>query len=138
MKKIFLPDQDFIYGRKNKPSTPIKSVINFAFGNDAAQEMTRSYSQILSARSKTQKLVPKTTTLFAKRLELLNKENKKEIDNKKQQQFKIKKYINVNSKVIENLKNFKTFYPKSNDNDNMEMLINKVQKEIYDLDNQNH
>ena len=69
---------------------------------------------------------------------MLNKENKKEIDNKKQQQFKIKKYINVNSKVIENLKNFKTFYPKSYDNDNMEMLINKVQKEIYDLDNQNH
>lgn len=128
LKKIYLRDEDFIYGRKNRPSTPIKSVINFSYGNVAAQKMRRSYSQILIDRSKIEKIVPRITRHYEKLLEH-NKILKNENENEKQL-FKIKKYLNINSKVKENLRNFKTFYQ----HDNLDKLISKVEREINDLD----
>ena len=63
----------------------------------------------------------------------------KEIE-KTREPYKIKKFLNVESKLKENLKNFKTYLPnilnnkKSLSNDNLDYLINKVENEIKNID----
>ena len=133
-KKIFLPPENFSYGLKNRPSTPIKNVINFNYGNDAAQGMKRSYSQLFFERSQIDKLVPKVTKHYEKTIE--RNKQLKSIGDYQKKPYKIKKFLSVNSKVKENLKKFKTFYyPKiSSNTEDIDNLINKVENEIFVLD----
>lgn len=108
--------------------------MNFAYGNEAELQMKRSYSNMIQQNSKKEKLLPKTTKHYAKRLDMIKTMRDQSFPNK--EMYKIKKYLNVNSKVKQNLNNFKTFTPK--DSGNLDYLINKVQKEIKELDNQGY
>jgi hypothetical protein len=130
-KKLILPRQDFAYGLANKPSTPIKNVINFSYGNEAAQGMKRSYSQILFESSQKEKLIPKLTKHFEKCIELKKIKRNESLNMKPL--FKIKKYLNVTSKVKQNLKVFKTFNTNKHE-DQIDKLICRVEKEINQLD----
>jgi hypothetical protein len=46
-KKIFLPSQDFTYGKKNIPSTPINTIINYEYGNAAEAVIKMEYDAFL-------------------------------------------------------------------------------------------
>jgi hypothetical protein len=108
--------------------------MNYAYGNEAALAMKRSYSNIIQLSSRKEKLVPKSTKHYDKRLDFMKTMRNPITDQK--EMYKIKKYLNVNSKVKQNLNNFKTYTPK--DKGNLDFLINKVENEIRDLDNQGY
>lgn len=38
-----LPSEEFVYGIPNKPSTPIKNLVQFEYGNKATSDMNRMY-----------------------------------------------------------------------------------------------
>jgi len=78
------------------------------------------------------KLVPAITKHFAKLLD--KKKNIKVVDEKKM--YKMKMFDNVTSKVKNNLTNFKTYNPNVvRERDNLDKLIEKVEREIDDIDN---
>lgn len=104
-------------------------MINFAYGNEAAHNMKRSYSQIIQDSNRKDKLIPKITKHFEKRMDLIKSMRD---SSEKKELYKIKKYLNVSSKVKENLKSFKTYIPKTGED--LDHLINKVEKEIMELD----
>ena len=133
-RKIFLPPENFSYGFKIRPSTPVKNLIHYDFGNEAAENIKRSYSQLFYERSKIEKLVPKVTKHYEKTM--IRKNQLKSLGVVENKLFKIKKFLTVKSKVKENLKSFKTYnYPKINTNtDDIDNLINKVENEIFVLD----
>jgi len=131
---------DFTYGVKVRPSTPIKNVINYFYSKKAEDEMKRSYSQLLLQREHPVKFSPRMTKNFIEKLEE-KKEKIKQKNEKNSKIFKIKKFLKVESKLKENLKNFKTYLPCINDKkgkgqDNIDNLINKVEEEIKAIDNQ--
>ena len=137
-----LPAQEFSYGIKNRPSTPIKTVINYEYSNKAEEDIRRSYSQMIVDRQSVEKFSPKTTKYFVQKIENKKKEKSANEMNKNKDLYKIKKFLNVESKLKENLKNFKTYLPSifhhknrsANDN-GLESLINKVEDEIKALEN---
>lgn len=70
---------------------------------------------------------PKTTKHFDAKLN-----TKKEIKSSEQKPlYKLKMFQGVDSKVKENLKNFKTYTSKK---DNLDCLIEKVENELRDMD----
>lgn len=140
-KKIYLPAHDFTYGIKNRPSTPIKNIINYEFSNKAEEVIRRSYSMIISERRSNEKIAPKITKYFQQKIQ--NKKEQKELNEimKSKEVYKMKKFLNVQSKLKENLKNFKTYLPnifsqkKTTTNEKLDYLIHKVEDEIKKLDN---
>ncbi len=46
-RKIYLPSDDFIYGKRNRTPTPIKNVINNDFGNFSEIEKKNEYKNII-------------------------------------------------------------------------------------------
>ena len=46
-RKIYLPDEDFTYGKQNDSSTPVKSVINYDFSNKAEEVIKMEYHTYL-------------------------------------------------------------------------------------------
>ena len=72
-----------------------------------------------------EKLVPKSTKFHEKFIQ--SKKNAKEKEDKPL--YKMKMFHNVGSKVVENIKKFKT----SEGKDNLDNLIMKVENELTDL-----
>ena len=75
-----------------------------------------------------EKLVPKSTKFHEKFIQ--SKKNAKEKEDKPL--YKMRMFNNVGSKVVENIKKFKTAEGK----DNLDNLIMKVENELTDLNNQ--
>ncbi len=50
-KGIYLPEEEFTYGRANRPSTPMKAVVSGFYG-DVAEQQTLSRYEILREQSK--------------------------------------------------------------------------------------
>jgi len=46
-----LPDEDFTYGMPNRPSTPVKAVVNGYYGDAAEQRITERY-ELMRAQAK--------------------------------------------------------------------------------------
>ena len=139
-KEIFLPSEDFAYGIKYRQNTPIKNIVNYEFSNKAEESIRRSYSQMFCEREIYEKLSPKMTRYYLQKIDKKKNEKVlKEIE-KTREPYKIKKFLNVESKLKENLKNLKTYLPnilnnkKSLSNDNLDYLINKVENEIKNID----
>lgn len=42
-RKIYLPAEDFTYGRKNRTPTPVKDVINYSYANRAEEVIKMEY-----------------------------------------------------------------------------------------------
>ena len=76
-----------------------------------------------------EKLVPKSTKFHEKFIQ--SKKNAKEKENKPL--YKMKMFNNVGSKVVENIKKFKTA---EGGKDNLDNLISKVENELSDLNSQ--
>lgn len=82
------------------------------------------------------------TKNFLEKLEIKKEKIKEKNNPNSNKIFKIKKFLKVESKLKENLKNFKTYLPPCINNkqgsgqNNIENLINKVEEEIKAIDNQ--
>ena len=137
-KKIYLPPENFSYGIKNLPSTPIKHVINYDYSNVAEEKLKRSYSQLIIDRSKIEKSFPKTRIIFEKIQEEKKREKSLKEEKKNKKVYKIKKFLNVESKVMESLQKFKTYLPNifrnSMRKDDLDDMIVKIQNDINALD----
>lgn len=112
--------------------TPVKEIINNEFGNKFEEESMKNYEKLISIvylQSSFQKVYPneKNQSLNTKSDIKIVSKTKKEEDYKTSTVVKSKKYIDVKSKVKENINSFKT-------SDNLNELINKVEKEIKHLE----
>lgn len=125
--------ENFIYGMKNRPHTPIKDIINNVYGNKAEVDIRRSYERFLQERNVVKKLVAKVTPYYLKM-----KAKKKGHDViKEKPMYKLKMFQDVGSKVTEGIKAFKTYKPfktEGNAND----IVKKVQEEIKEKENKEH
>ena len=150
-RAIFLPPEDFAYGVPNRPSTPMKNVVNNEYGNVAEEEIKKDYQTFITEKNRRRAGPPKVVPRFInpKVFELRAKEEEK----KKQEAeeaalkldyvppeeelppepekplYKLKMFQNVGSKVAEQIKQFKTYQPYKKKN-NLDDLIEKVQGEI--------
>ena len=159
-KKIILPPEDFVYGKPNRPPTPIKEVINNDYGNRAEATIRNEYKRFIKHKShanfKPPKVNPRYINPLVEELKRREEERKKnsldaplsdeELFRKKDDKplYKLKMFQSVGSKIAETIKQFKTYHPykkkeKVNMNDDgIDNLINKVQKEIKQKENDNN
>ena len=162
-KKINLPPEDFVYGKPNRPPTPIKEVINNDYGNRAEATIRNEYKRFIKHKShanfKPPKVIPRYINPLVEEFKKREEERKKnsldapltdeELFGKKDDKplYKLKMFQSVGSKIAETIKQFKTYHPykkkekekekgKMND-DGIDNLINKVQEEIKQKENEN-
>ena len=161
-RKIILPHEDFVYGLPNRPATPIKDVINNAYGNRAEDIIRNEYRAFIKEKSVKNIRPPKVIPRFYNpKLEEIRKreEDKKkgsldyvepvvsetlDYDKKNENEkplYKLKMFQNVGSKVAEQIKQFKTYHPYKKksfhcEDDGIDHLINKVQGEIQQKEKQ--
>lgn len=104
-----LPGADFVYGIKNRPSTPIKDVINNAYGNIEENEMKLKYDAFIKEKMKVKRLVVRHSPHYKQMLEQRKKANTLTDANEEKHLYKLKMFMEVGSKVAEGLKKFKTY-----------------------------
>ena len=92
--KTILPPVNFVYGKANRPSTPIKNIINNDYGNKAIMQIKNEYKKYFKQKSlevfKPPKVVPRFINPKAD---------------------KLKMFLSVGSKIAETIKKFKTYHP---------------------------
>jgi len=159
-RKIYLPHEGFTYGKPNRPPTPIKDIINNNYGTLAEMNIRNEYKNFIK-KIKSQSnfniraRFEKTKKMLEERRKKLFEERKSriEIGNKynsvsakiEKPLYKLKMFMDVKSKVAENLKMFKSYRPyqkkikiprninnglKESANTNIDDMINKVQEDI--------
>ena len=146
-REIKLPPDDFAYGIQNRPSTPIKLVVNNDFGNKAEFLIKKEYNKFIKERSKILKGPPKIVCRYInpKVFELREKEEEERkekereknlVDNldenveKEPPLWKMRMFRDVGSKVAEDVKKFKTYKPWKKDEFGLDKMIKNVQEEI--------
>ena len=154
-KKIHLPPVDFVYGKPNRPPTPIKEVINYDYGNKAEAQIRNEYRKYLRQKShdvfRPPKVVPRYINPKVEELKRKEEEKKKNsldanINDESQKKdekplYKLKMFLSVGSKIAESIKKFKTYHPykkrgKPIIKDNgINHVINKLQDEIKQNEN---
>lgn len=110
-QEIFLPEKDFVFGVANKPSTPVKKVINNDYGNESEKWMIGSYAdQMAIATMKTKtKFTPGNTKAANLNKEINNlkmKQREQDPKEKHKNLFKMQKFGTVHGKVNTNRKPF--------------------------------
>merc|ERR1712166_611679 len=58
---LCIPDSDFYYGVPNRPSTPVKKVINNDYGNESEKIMVNNYANMMAIASQKIKFTPAQT-----------------------------------------------------------------------------
>ena len=112
-KRITLPPEDFAYGMRNRTPTPVKDVINNAYGNRAEEVIGMEYQMFMKEKQAFNKLAAKTTSHFDKLLQT----RKMACNVEEKPLYKMKMFKDIPSKVAEGVKNFKTYKPmKQKDN----------------------
>ena len=148
-RTIHLPPEDFAYGLPNRASTPIKEVINGEYGNRAERNIRKEYGNYLDEKSRYRAGPPKVVCKYVnpKAAELKAREEEKrrekELDDNLQNLdedpimpvdtkplYKLKMFDNIKSKVIDDIKAFKTYKPYKKKKDNLDQMIENVQREI--------
>ena len=101
-----LPPQEFTYGIMNRPSTPIGGVISNSYGQYAEQVAEESYKNSTQKPQKQTKKPVRTTKATEKLLEH-QKTKDSPSKNDKVDNFKIKRFTKVESRVKAQLKHDK-------------------------------
>ena len=146
-REIKLPPDDFAYGIQNRPSTPIKLVVNNDFGNKAEFLIKKEYNKFIKERSKILKGPPKIICRYInpKVFELREKEEEERKEKEREKNlvdpldenvekepplWKMRMFRDVGSKVAEDVKKFKTYKPWKKDEFGLDKMIKNVQEEI--------
>ena len=117
-RKIILPPDDFVYGKPNRPPTPIKEVINNDYGNRAEAIIRNEYKRFIKQKShanfRPAKVVPRYINPLVEEIKKREEERKKnildaplddiELFGKKDEKplYKLKMFQSVGSKIDEN------------------------------------
>ena len=153
-REIKLPPENFAYGIPNRPSTPIKNVVNNAYGNKAEFIIRKEYDKLLNEKTKILKGPPKVICRYInpKVAEIREKEEeeRKEKEMKKNiidpldeevekepPLWKMRMFRDVGSKVAEEVKKFKTYKNWKKKEDNLDNIIRNVQNEIMENEQRN-
>lgn len=123
-KLINLPENEFVYGIRNRTPTPIKKVINNEYGNAAETVIRQEYKTFMRENEIVAHFAPRTTPHFMKLLQA--RKMNQNIEEKPL--YKMRMFKRVPSKVAEGIRQFKTFYPRGNGG--IDKMINKVQEEL--------
>ena len=46
-RRIYLPNEEFIYGKRNRTPTPIKDIVSYDYANTAEGEKHREYQEVI-------------------------------------------------------------------------------------------
>jgi len=106
---LCIPDKDFYYGVPNRPSTPVKKVINNDYGNESEKIMINNYANMMAVASQKIKFTPAQTKAANLNREINNmKMKQRELDPIERQRslYKMKKFSSVGGKVNTNRKPF--------------------------------
>ena len=145
-REIKLPPEDFAYGVPNRPSTPMKDVVNYTYSNRAEAAIRKEYDKFIEKKSQFRKGPPKVVPRYINPLvyEIKAKEEEekknKDLENEavdpldesvepEPPLWKMRMFRDVGSKVAEGIRKFKTYDGKKS-NDGLDNLIKSVQKEI--------
>lgn len=123
--KTILPPVNFVYGKANRPSTPIKNIINNDYGNKAIMQIKNEYKKYFKQKSlevfKPPKVVPRFINPKAAEYRRLKENKKNSMDvslngdnsgfNNEKPLYKLKMFLSVGSKIAETIKKFKTYHP---------------------------
>lgn len=140
-----MPDEEFVYGKRNRTPTPIKEVICYDYAKKGEDTMRKTYSSFIGMTLNKPKLQPILTNSFKNKI-YRAQEDRYHVP-EKEHLYKMKLFSNVDSKVRnrlnmerENLK-LKTANQltrvKHNLNNNKEEdidnLIRKVEREVHEM-----
>jgi hypothetical protein len=153
-RKIILPKEGFTYGKPNRPPTPIKDIINNNYGNIAEISIRNEYRNFIkkirsySNLSSNNKYYQVRKSMEERKKKIEEQKNKNELGEKSGTMsaknniklYKMKMFMDVKSKVAENLKMFKSYRPKkrikvddkgkNSSGNNIDNMINKLQEEV--------
>ena len=127
-RRIHLPKEDFTYGKPNRPPTPIKDIINNNYGNMAEISIRNEYKNFLKKiRSQSNISINRKLAQMRKMLEEKRKKMQEDRNERKglgmgdkpefntikleKPLYKLKMFQDVESKVAEGLKLFKSYRP---------------------------
>ena len=88
-------NKEIVFGMKNKPSTPMKNVINYEYGNKAEKEIVKRYEVFIKNKEKFVKMKPKLTEHFKKLVQFKRESSCKEI----KPPFKMKMFKDIQARV---------------------------------------
>lgn len=122
IRNIRLPLKEFSYGMKNKTFESVKEIVNNEYGNKAEKEIRQVYNSFIKEKNKSRSM-PK----ISKQTERLINLRKSAENIFEKPLYKHRMFRNINSKVTENLKSFKTYYeePKRD----LDKILTQVQKD---------
>lgn len=112
-----------MFGIKARVGTPIKKIINNEYGNKAEKELIKVYESVVEEKNEPKRLIARVTPHF-KILKEKNKLLRKSPSKKETPVYKSKLFQDVESKVKEDIKKFKTYKMKCK-NTNEQKEINK-------------
>ena len=148
-----MPKEGFTYGKPNRPPTPIKDIINNNYGNIAEISIREEYKNFIkkirshSNLNINNKFHNLRKSMEAKAKKIEEQKNKNEPSDKssgsiiaknKIEQYKLKMFMDVKSKVAESIKMFKSYRPmkkkikakdKINNLSSIDNMINKLEEE---------
>ena len=123
-----------MYGKRNRTPTPVKEVICYDYANKGEEQIKSNYQKFIAHSQNKVKLKPIITKKFEEKIK--TSQNQRNMVEQPKKLFKMKLFSDVESKVkrkIEDSKN-KSKLSKVNLNDeNIDCLIEKVEKEIKEL-----
>ena len=100
---------DTVFGIKTRIGTPIKTIISNEYGNKAEKELRKAYVSIVEEKTEPKRLITHVTPHY----KILKERNRllrnKPSPPKQVPLYKSKLFHNVESKVKEDLKKFKTY-----------------------------
>ena len=123
------PHHDAVFGIKTRVGTPIKTIITNEYGNKAEKELREMYANIVEEKNEPKRLITHVTPHF-KVLKERNRLLRKASPTKQIPLYKSKLFRDVESKVKEDIKKFKTYGMKHNIKGNTgDQKVNNTHKE---------
>lgn len=139
-----MPDDEFVYGKRNRTPTPIKEVICYDYAKKGEDTMRKTYSSFIGMTLNKPKLLPILTNSFKNKIYRAQEERYHVPE--KENLYKMKLFANIDSKVRNRLNmerennKLKTASQLTrvknhinNKDDGIDNLIRKVEREVYEM-----
>ena len=126
-KKIFLPTDDFVYGKRNRTPTPVKNVIYYEYARQGEDTLKKTYNRFMQTSQNKLKLQPIITKNFEEKIR--KSQYDRYVTPTEKPLYKMKIFNGVESKVKQKLANNKQKL--------QERFANTTSKNDYENNNQN-